>query len=82
MVYAFANMHDTSWGTKGAHSFLNQSLRSTPVLVDDVGQNSLNKINLETLEQQYRINKWELSKPEKDKRLDRDKRAKLDDYFR
>jgi chitin synthase len=82
MVYAFANLHDTSWGTKGAHSFLNQSLRSTPVLVGDVGQNSLNKINLETLEQQYRINKWELSKPEKDKRPDSDKRAKLDDYFR
>jgi chitin synthase len=81
-VYAFANLHDTSWGTKGATILQHQSSRLKSMLLDEDEVDDLQQIDMEAMERQHRINLWELSKPVLEEKFSTDKKTRLDDYFR
>jgi chitin synthase len=81
-VYAFANLHDTSWGTKGATILQNQPSRLKSMLLDETERDDLQQVDMEVMERQHRINLWELSKPALEEKFSTDKKTRLDDYFR
>ena len=83
MLYAFSNLHDTSWGTKGANNCMDQvNKMKSAVLEESELENSQFQINPDKIDHRYRLNSWELSRPEAEEKVDCDNRTQTEDYFR
>ncbi len=82
MVYAFANLHDTSWGTKGATILQHQQPILKSILLHKAEHDDgLEQVDIEAIDRQYRVNLWKL-RNESGQKIPADNKSRLDDYFR